>query len=254
MNEQVIHNCAEVMDVFTSYQKLCEEGGVEKALHVLSQHKTRFQSVAYESISMFFAYSILQTEASNWTDWNNFFEKYKSNFSTQLQVGLGWAMAKSQQIKWGQIAGLDKEKILDGYGYFYGIFRSRLTVKAAQIPDEIEKEDLPFFDRGLGRSLWYLSKGNLEQLARLLDVFGSDRKEDLLQGIGLASAFVGGMLCENWNQLFRAFDKHVPFIKKGILQANYSCFLSQTQQGEMETIMQCVFQLTPKQGVELVHK
>lgn len=251
MNEQVAYNCAEVMDVFVFYQKIAEEQGVEKALFELRQRKIRYQSVGYESISMFLANAVLESATQNWDKWNDFYEKHSEQHAAQLQVGLGWACAKSQKTSWEDIKKRDIEKLLDGYGYFHGIFRSRSTIKSVHIPDEVKDKKLAFFDRGLGRSLWYLSKGNLAQLDNLLCAFESNRKENLFQGIGLASAFVGGLTCTDWGTLLEFSNEYKSAVKRGILQANHSCFLNQTQQREMELVMHCVFQSTPQKGFEL---
>src|SRR5262249_6428957 len=49
------------------------------------------------------------------------------------------------------------------------------------------------FDQGLGRSLWFVNGADISRIAKTITSFPSTRQGDLWSGIGLASAYAGGV-------------------------------------------------------------
>lgn len=120
-----------------------------------------------------------------------------------LGIGLGWAFAKAETSPYPFLASLDprlRPMVFDGMGYYYALFRGRRTIKNREVPAEIQEADLGSFDQGVGRRLWYHCKGKVSALTDLLHTFPSERHQDLWRGVGIASAYVGGL---KQNQLER---------------------------------------------------
>jgi hypothetical protein len=134
---------------------------------------------------------------------------------------LGWALAKNgQPHTLFPLPNTHAEaKILDGYGYYYGLFRGRLVIRSQQIPECISKEVLPYFDAGLGRALWYQSKGDISKITDLLSFFPESRYPALWSGIGLASCFVGGLGSEEIEELKILSSPYNESFKSGVAAA-----------------------------------
>jgi len=255
MSNQVLQNIDRVMQQFLSTQQLIMKLGVEATIVKLEEDKDLFQSVGFEAISMAIADNILQEEILDWSEWDKIFSKYKNQFASQFLTGLGWAFAKNEADyleKLNTFSAFKQARVLDGYGYFYGLFRSRICVRGAVIPESISEKELPFFDMGLGRSLWYLSKGNLEQVSKFLVGFNEKRLPSLVLGIGLASTFVGGLSSDELSTLHLLSGDYQSVFEKGVLLANRSCYESNNVSFEMENHIKQLFQLTSEEAYQKV--
>jgi hypothetical protein len=180
-----------------------------------------FHSIAIEAMSELIASEEIGNGSIDFDEWKTFFEKYHDRFLSQLYTGLGWALAKNGQSPYliSPSNTLAKAKILDGYGYYYGLFRGRMVVRSQQIPELICAESLPFFDAGLGRALWYQSKGEYPRLTELLNLFPESRKPALWSGIGLASCFVGGLTKNEITELVSLSGTYNSNFKHGVRAA-----------------------------------
>lgn len=251
MSNQVLQHIDEVMQRFLSTQQLIMKLGVERAAAKLEEDKDLFQSVGFEAISMAVADNSLQQEKLDWSVWDNYFTTYGKQYASQFLTGLGWALAKNQadySEKLNTFSLFEQARLLDGYGYFYGLFRSRTCVRGAVIPESISEKELPFFDMGLGRSLWYLSKGNLEQISKFLAGFNEKRFPSLVLGIGLASAFVGGLTKEELTTLHLWAGDYQSVFEKGVLLANRSCFESNHVSDDMGNYIKQLFHITSEEA------
>ena len=112
-----------------------------------------------------------------------------------MDIGLGWAFAKTEISPTPYLESLHRvmnRMVFDGMGYYYGLFKGRKTVKNQLIPEGIEEQELHGFDQGLGRRLWYISKGEVNELVQLIQPFHFSRHADLWRGVGIACGYVGG--------------------------------------------------------------
>jgi hypothetical protein len=180
-----------------------------------------FHSIAIEAMSELIASEEIGNGATDFGAWMKFFDTYRNRFQSQLYTGLGWALAKNGHPH--TIFPLPnthaETKILDGYGYYYGLFRGRLVIRSQQIPEPISEELLPYFDAGLGRALWYQSKGDLSKLTELLSLFPESRRAALWSGIGLASCFVGGLYPNEIHNLLNLAGNHQSSFQIGVRAA-----------------------------------
>jgi len=174
---------------------LAESGiSVDELIAELNKFEPRYRSVAFEGASMGVA---LRNSMDTWKQYAKAAEKH----GTQVHIGLGWAIAQPPKSPKG---GLDlastlseiepalQVKVLDGFGYWNGLFQRRATIRTQQIPENITPEFQAGFDQGVGRAIWYVAKGEIAKLVNIINHFSEERRANLWQGIGVASTYVGG--------------------------------------------------------------
>jgi len=195
------------------FQEAKEFWSSEKNLDVLIDYlestENEFRSIAYEGASM--AIALMDLEQKNtlnvWYTFNDRADKH----TAQTHAGLGWAFAQQNRSALpflDNLAPLLRFRILDGCGYYDGIFRQRQSVKGQKFPEELNKTMLQAYDQGIGRSLWYASKGDVKKLEELISFFQSDRHAALWIGIGIAASYVGGCNETLLNTLWLSSQKY----------------------------------------------
>jgi enediyne biosynthesis protein E3 len=113
-----------------------------------------------------------------------------------LHVGAGWMLARLPQNPENFLARLDPLLgwlAIDGFGFHEGYFHWQRSFKSLAVPKKISGYALQVFDQGLGRSLWFVECADLERIASTIARFPVSRRADLWSGIGLASAYAGGV-------------------------------------------------------------
>jgi hypothetical protein len=181
----------------TIFQTAKDISSTEKDLKQLIDHlettELEFRSIAYEGASMAIALKDFEKDDTLNT-WHTFNEK-ASDHAAQTHAGLGWAIAQQNSSPLPfleSLAPLLRFRVLDGCGYYDGIFRQRQSIKAQKFPEELTDTMLKAYDQGIGRSLWYASKGDVKKLEELISGFAPIRHSSLWIGIGVACAYVGG--------------------------------------------------------------
>jgi len=197
-NSQILSKVESVMQTFRETEALAEnELTKEDLLLKIDEFDAEFKSVGYEALSMFLAKECLVNQNGNLIEWQNFFSDYAEFYESQLLTGFGWAIAATNNnptniINTLSFTSFQKAKIFDGFGYYFGLFRSRLTIRSTALP-EILSNIKPFaFDSGIGRAIYYLAKGNHEMINKFLSPFKAERLSEIWMGIGTACIFVGG--------------------------------------------------------------
>ncbi|MEO8768622.1 MAG: DUF1702 family protein [Ferruginibacter sp.] len=169
----------------------------------LKSTENEFRSIAYEAAAMQLATKDISINKS-FDHWRLFMQGPGVKHLTQTHVGLGWAMAQQQFPVFPFIETLEplmQCRVIDGYGYYEGIFRKRRSIGGQEIPLALENKFLHAYDQGLGRSIWYICKGSCEKITKMVESFPSSRHKDLWRGIGTACAYVGGFDENLLNQL-----------------------------------------------------
>jgi hypothetical protein len=160
----------------------------------LDTEPPEYRSVAYESASMEIALKDLSV-GKEFVQWKKFYQHSIHAHTFHMDIGLGWAFAKMEISPSPFMESLHpamRWMVFDGVGYYYGLFKGRRTVKSQLIPEGISEQDSHGFDQGLGRRLWYIAKGDVNELLRLIQPFQSSRHADLWRGVGIACGYVGG--------------------------------------------------------------
>lgn len=195
MLAQALKNIQTIETIFQEVQGLFPQIASQKAfVEKLNSYNPEFRSVAFEAASMCIALEDLKSGAAL-PNWKNFLHSFASAHATQFYIGLGWALAQQQlspTLFFDALKTDYRHRILDGYGYYEGLFRRRKSVLQQLYPEWCTAILLPHYDQGLGRSIWYLSKANIPTTARTIFTFQQNRQAALWRGIGIAVAYVGG--------------------------------------------------------------
>ena len=159
----------------------------------LNKTDIEFRSVGYEGASMAIALEDL-SKGDTLNNWNLFLQN-NSEHSTQLYIGLGWALAQQRKYSLAELKSFSPlmlVKVMDGSGYYDAVFRQRQTNKNQIVPDDIIQNGLFGYYQGIGRSLWYGSKGEVARIPEMISVFPAEYHSDLWRGVGIACSYVGG--------------------------------------------------------------
>jgi len=210
-----------IVNTFKAAREVAEREGRSTMLSEhLASSNTYFRSVAFEGAAMGLALRDVSI-------WKEFLAHEGESHAVQVHIGLGWALAEQQQSVPVDAEWLDRDSVLDGYGYYHGLFRRRLSIRTQGIPEGLNDAQLPAFDRGMGRSIWYITKGDVEVLKRITDAFAENRQPNLWRGIGIAVAFVGACNDLLLGQVASASSTYGPQLLEGAQRA----LRSRTQAG-----------------------
>ncbi len=111
-----------------------------------------------------------------------------------LHVGAGLALAKLNRRPERYFARFDpfwRWQILDGYGFYLGVFFRQRTIEEKAIPAHISDYALHVFDQGVGRGIWFKARGNISDLVTTIASFPPSRQADLWAGVGFACSYAG---------------------------------------------------------------
>ena len=215
-------NIAVVENIFMETLSIFDnDHTIDSLIEELNRYPYIYRSIAYESAS----YKIGTDSLLNKNDlreWNEYCSKSEKCHRNHIFIGLGWSFAKTNLHPEKYLDNqLSSALIHDGMGYYYALFKGRNTVKKGLVPDDISDNYVSSFLAGVGRRLWYVSKGNLDRLASFLAEFDSNHHQYLWFGIGIASTYVGGISRECVVQLInRSANKKPSFIKGVVLGVN----------------------------------
>lgn len=215
----------------TSIQEAFQIGKLEGELSGI-QAEYRFEtalsneyiSVAFEGCSMAIAITSLKNRKSL-IDWHLFVSTKGQNYLSQIHVGLGWALAELQLPIQQYLISIDPKwqlRVLDGFGYYCGLFRRREAIRTMSYQVEIPEELYPGYNQGIGRFLFYLAQGDVERLVRNIQLFPDDRHSDFWRGIGIAATFIGGLEQSVIQEMMKAAGKHENQLLIGVALATNS--------------------------------
>ena len=192
---EVAYRMEKIREIFQHIMQVCAgQDDLKLLVEELEHTANEFRSVAYESASMLLALKDFPiNNALN--SWRLFMKGPGAKHAAQVHAGLGWALAQQRIALLPVIETIDplmQFRVLDGYGYYDGIFRQRKTIGEHLIPPDFNNEFLMGYDQGVGRSLWYICKGDILKIPGLLAGFSLSRQSDLWRGIGIACVYVGG--------------------------------------------------------------
>lgn len=193
----VLNKIETIKSIFLNTRDFCEKNNDINALQeYLENIEPEFRSIGYEAASMAIALNDLGT-SKNLKAWLHFAKGPALAHKAQVHVGLGWAIAKMNLPFLLVVEKIQKpfhSNIADGCGYYDGFFRNRYAVVNRQFPAYMPIVSKSFYYRGIGRSLWYSSGGDIEKVRGIIEKFSADLHTDLWTGIGIAVAYVGS--CE----------------------------------------------------------
>jgi enediyne biosynthesis protein E3 len=192
-HSDVLHQMEKIKDIFQHALYISTEHQDRELATYLKTVDLEFRAVAYEGIAMGLALTDLETGTLQ--QWRSFTRTSSAVYLPHIHVGLGWAVAKQRVPSLAFIDPLDpimQFRVADGCGYYDGTFRKLQTITKKERSNAIEPKDFQAYDQGVGRSLWYLYKGNNDLVNSAIQQFADARRADLWRGVGIACSFVGG--------------------------------------------------------------
>ena len=244
---------AYIQELFTTVQQHVYHSPLNQdIISFLDNEPDEFRSIAYESASVEIGLKDIVAQNS-FEHWLSFNQNAKEH-SFHVQIGLGWAFAKTETFPPMELApkgSIMRLMVYDGIGYFNGLFRGRKTIKNQIIPIGMNEDDLKGFDQGLGRRMWYHCQGDVEKLSDLIMTFPMHRHADLWRGVGIACGYVGGNSISNLQMLIEASDAHIQQLCTGISLAARSRYDSNTMTPDIRTACEVICKMTVAEILEI---
>lgn len=174
-----------------------------------------FFSIAFESASFEIANRDLTTRGYL-SDWYRFRDQAHELHSVHMDYGLGWAIAAHFPDPLPFVREHFSEKVAvltDGMGYYYALYKpASVFGRRSALP--AFPEALHFaLNTGIGRRIWYRDQGNHERVGNTLSGITAERLPGIWQGIGIASAYVGGN--PDTEFMNRMAGEYQPFLQAG---------------------------------------
>ena len=221
----IITNIRTIQSAFKEGQLISTKSELNHKLYdKLDSFYDSFRSVSYEGASFAISQSSLAQDG-NLKLWESFKHETKGLHDCQIHVGLGWALASLNSNIEDHTSSFSPymlSRVIDGYGYYYAIFKRRIAIRTAQIPDSINEKNKMSFDQGIGRALWYLSEGNHEKISHLISILPKSRHADLWRGVGIAFTYVGGVKTKEIIDIQRLSGPYLNDFKVGVALALHS--------------------------------
>lgn len=212
----IANNMEKIKTLFQlAYDYASVNENIDSLISEMENEGGDFTTVVYEAIAMHLAEKDISKKSIEISSWRDFVLKYNSKYSAQIHVGLGWALAKSDVEVEKYLEKINPfmiSKVIDGMGYYDGVFKHRKAVKAQKRSDKIGAKYFAYYDQGVGRSIWYSTFANIDKTKEIIDCFSTDRKLNLWSGVGTACAFVGGQ---------SEFEINNAFEKSGVFQSQF---------------------------------
>lgn len=181
--------------IFENSKALAETGiEPDHILEDLDRIDIEYRYVAYEGASMGFALCDF-SNGEHLDQWHQFAKQGKDQNNAQIHVGLGWAIAQQNhnaELHLPTMEPMLQNRVVDGCGYYDGIFRQKRSVGSGESVTDYPVIFSKAYDQGIGRSIWYICKGESEKVSSLIQHFSEERQPGLWRGIGVAASCVGG--------------------------------------------------------------
>ena len=254
LHNSISANMEYIQKVFLGVQEYFQaDHELEELIRFLDAEPLQFRSVAYESASFEIGMQEL-TFGIELNNWKNFYQRSAKAHTFHMDIGLGWAFAKTEVSPTPFLESLQPAidwMIFDGMGYYNGLFKGRRTVKNQLVPEGVNEKELPGFDQGLGRRLWYIVKGDVNELVQLIKAFHSSRHPDLWRGVGIACGYVGGCNKENLEQLLNSSSAYKDHLATGIALAAISRNASNSITGDIELACEIICGISMKEVLSI---
>lgn len=217
-------NIVNIQQAFNEGKNLATVLNIETLSEKLEDHKNFFSSAKFEGAAYQIALTCCENSDCSFTQCRLFFKQNPSH-QIQIAIGFGWATAEYNitdfQKNFNFLPIDCQQKMADGFGYYEGIFRKRKCF-VQKIKPKIADEFLPFYFSGLGRSLWYVTQGDIEKVKSAIEEFPKETQCFFWQGVGTALAYVGGFERELFMAVKDAAASNFNSLREGI----FSCFRS----------------------------
>lgn len=215
----------------------------------LNVYEPEFRSVAFEAAAMCVALNYF-LKGNSLLSWKEFLKLSGGKHNTQIHIGMGWALAQQAAEPTAYLKEcppMMRYRLMDGYGYYEGIFRKRKTIISRQAPDWNDETAKSAYDQGLGRSIWYLNGGKPKEVQQMMEGFEERRMRDLWRGLGIALCYVGGVDEHIIYKIKSAAGKYLPQFSAGVLMAAASRVEADSVNQDTKVVATRVCNKTPQE-------
>lgn len=248
----VVQRMEKIRLVFQHALHIAEERDVLTIIKRLEETDNEFRVVAYEGAAMGLALKDLHE--GTLSKWSSLVRNSNPNFVSHVHVGLGWAIAKKKPASLLFLESLDPFmvfRVLDGYGYCDGTFRQVPTIQNKERPGHVETKYLQAYDQGVGRSLWYMSKGDPQKVVSMIESFPELRQPALWRGVGIACSFVGGNTESALSALLDFSAKNREHLAVGVAIASRARMQTNTLNEDVELSCRILCNLSADEVIQL---
>ncbi|MCC5667042.1 DUF1702 family protein [Nostoc sp. CHAB 5784] len=180
--------------VLQGYHVAIASEDLEAIAPKMNEIDEELRGFGYEGVGMGLAQRDLLTPSSE-NRMATFVAGDGAAYHNWVYVGLGLMLARARLPIKPHLEKLNFGKswlAIDGYGYYQGMFHWQDSLDNQVISEQISGYARSVFDQGLGRSIWFIGGGDVNHIARTIDTFAPNRREDLWGGVGYACAYAGG--------------------------------------------------------------
>ena len=192
--------------------------------NTLDQIEPELCGFAYEGAGMGLA--LLDTLTLGATNYlSNFVQGPGEPHFYMIQIGVGWAAARLKRPargwlnRLGKLDPITKWLMLDGYGFHETFFDWPRVLDQQLVPNRLTGYERRGFDQGVGRALWFVQGADIERIQEMMASFPAARHNDLWSGIGLASAYAGGVSSTQLEELKNAAGANQHALAQGVVFA-----------------------------------
>ena len=200
------------------YNTALQESSLENLAQRLDTVDSESRGFAYEGAAM--ALGLLDLL----TPWRRdriaaFLDRHAAQHVYMVHAGIGLAHARLRRPVRRLLRRLDpllRWLAVDGYGFHEGFFHWHRAFERQAVPRRVTGYSAAAFDQGLGRSLWFVRGGMIEDIAATIRRFSDTRHADLWSGIGLACAYAGGITRGDMESLLDVTGPMRPHLAQGV--------------------------------------
>ena len=204
-----------------------------------------FRGFAYEGAATGFA---LLDAALPWRNghWRAFADGPGARYLIHMHVGLGCTLAMVRRDARALVDELAAAhplyawSLVDGYGFMEGYLHWQKYFRDQHVQGALDEEGRHVFDEGLGRCAWIVFGGASAAILSTLSAFPASRQVDLFNGVGIASAYTGGVERPELLALRDGAGDHAVALRQGVAFGAHARFRSGTIPDHTELAAQTV--------------
>jgi len=202
------------------YNTALEVGLSHILLSELKAFDVNLRGFAYEGVGM----GLLMIDYTSMGNESKFlkFVDENPNYTNLAHIGAGFAISvlnRNIEKSLAPMAPMQRWWAMDGYGFYNGVFKWKQSILKQAVPKKVTCYARRGFDRGLGRSIWFLFSGDITRILEELRKFPEARRADIWSGIGVASTYAGGVSEETLQNLKTAAGSYRSYLALGSTQA-----------------------------------
>lgn len=143
---------------------------------------------------------------------------------SEATFGLGVGAALSHLGLEPQIPESEKDSfwafmVMDNYGFTEAIYRWRRTLGKREIPNLGDRMAQRAFDHGVGRSVFFVSGGNVDIVCETIERFEVWRQPDLWHGFGLTAGHWAALDESDFRKILKRAGPFRKYVQSGVALA-----------------------------------